>query len=334
MIEANSIFYKKRWQITFYCMDPYGPKFSQREAAKKLKISRGMVQYWINIYQETKTVDDTQVSGRPWATDDKDEKKIDSILSSGKPISTNKIASDLAKKGSNVSVRTIRRRLAQRKVTYGPAKVKPLMNPQSKIKRLHFAKENIDRDWNNVIFTDEVTFSTYSYKRFLWRLPGSKYVVRSVKHPAKLHGWGCLCSKGFGRLYLFTKNLNADMMTEIYKKALIRSADMWFNETNEWVLQEDNDPKHRSNKAKNWKLSENVHILDWPSYSPDLNPIENVWGLLKAKIQENPVYDFISLVKRLKSEWKSLSNEYAQKLAESCSRIMQKVIVTILYIKQ
>lgn len=326
MAETNSIFYKKRWQIIFYCLDPYGPKFSQREAAMKLQISRGMVQYWINIYNNTKAVDDTLVSGRPRVTSEKDEKTIDRMLLSGKAISTKNIRSKLAKKGSKVSVMTIRRRLKERKVTFGPIIVKPLINVQCQEKRLKFANENIDRDWSNVIFTDEVTFSTYTYKKYIWRLPNSKHVVRSVKHPVKLHAWGCFCSKGFGQLYLFTQKLDASLMVEIYKKGLIPSAKLWFNEKSEWTLQEDNDPKHRSKLATNWKLSENVQNLDWPSYSPDLNPIENVWGLMKARLQENPVFDLKSLIKRLNSEWKSLSSVYARKLAESCPRRLKRVI--------
>lgn len=33
-----------------------------------------------------------------------------------------------------------------------------------------------------------------------------------------------------------------------------------------------------------WALDNGVEILDWPPYSPDLNPIENVWSLLKERI--------------------------------------------------
>jgi transposase len=325
-MQADANYYKKRWQIIFYCIDSYGPKFSASEAAKKLKISRGMVDYWINIYKKTGSVNDASVPGRPRTTTKQDEKVIDASLSSGKPISTIKIRASLTKKGSNVSLRTIQRRLRERKVTYGPELVKPLINPEAIKKRLNFAKENLERDWSNVVFTDEVTFSTYTYKKHVWRLPNEKHVIRSVKHPAKLHAWGCFCSKGFGRLFLFTKTLDAQMMVEIYKKALIPSAQLWFKDNSDWILQEDNDPKHKSKLAKDWKNQELIQTLDWPSYSPDLNPIENVWGLLKARLQANPVYNLNSLVVRLQAEWKSLCVPYAQKLAQSCSRRVEGVI--------
>ena len=55
------------------------------------------------------------------------------------------------------------------------------------------------------------------------------------------------------------------------------SAERWFIDKNEdWILQEDNDPKHRSKLCTEWKQQSGIVTLDWPSQSPDANPIENV----------------------------------------------------------
>lgn len=51
---------------------------------------------------------------------------------------------------------------------------------------------------------------------------------------------------------------------------------------------QDNAPTHTAHRVRNWlrefALGTGVDIMDWPPYSPDLNPIENVWALLKEKI--------------------------------------------------
>ena len=114
-------------------------------------------------------------------------------------------------------------------------------------------------------------------------------------------------------------------MISIYENGLLLSAEQFgFDDTSEWWLQEDNDPKHMSNDSKNWKNENNIQLLDCPSYNPDLVPIKNLWSYMNLKVDENKPRTLNELVKNIKKVWSTLSPELARNLSNRMSnKILQ-----------
>ena len=96
---------------------------------------------------------------------------------------------------------------------------------------------------------------------------------------------------------------------------------------NSIILQFDNDPKHRSLKALKFYKENNIKIIDWPSNSPDLNPIENIWAKIKNKICWQEFDNINKLRKRVEKEWDSLTKKNLQIYSNSMNNRIESCLL-------
>lgn len=317
----------KRYEIIFLHQHPEGPKLGLAATAKYVHCSKSTVSYWVQKWGETKDLSDQQKPGRNRITTAKQDLKIVELAKKEIDMTAVDIQREMKKRKVDLSVDTIQRRLREGEGKYMAKLSKPLLTDNHKIKRLQWAKNHKNFDWNRVVFSDESTFRLNQPGRKVWQFPGRRKLFRSVKHPLKINVWGCFSSSGFGELVCFQRNLNADFMITVYERGLLPSIDTIFKgDSVEWVLQEDNDPKHRAKKVTRWKEENDVDVLPWPSMSPDQNPIENVWRLLKIKIAKKKIRSLTGLKIQLTREWNRLPSELATNLVRSMKNRVESLI--------
>ena len=84
------------------------------------------------------------------------------------------------------------------------------------------------------------------------------------------------------------------------------------------IFQQDGAPCHTSVSTGRWLTRHQVTVMDWPPQSPDLNPIENLWAILKHRVNAmRPITSLARLEEATQEAWGAIPQETIRSLVES-----------------
>ncbi len=93
------------------------------------------------------------------------------------------------------------------------------------------------------------------------------------------------------------------------------------------IFMQDGAPCHRSKIVTDFLKKKDIKKLDWPGNNPDLNPIENLWTVLKDKVAEKQPTSIDNFKSAIAEVWvKEITQEYCQNLVHSMPRQIKAVI--------
>ncbi len=106
---------------------------------------------------------------------------------------------------------------------------------------------------------------------------------------------------------------------------MLPSADQIFNDA-DFIFQQDLAPSHTAKSTKSWLNDHGFGVLDWPANSPDLNPIENLWGIVKRKMRHKRSKNSDELKATVKETWTCIPPQQCHKLITSMPHQIEAVI--------
>ncbi len=173
--------------------------------------------------------------------------------------------------GIIISAKAIRNALKKEGLKAAVKKKKPLLSSHHKKQRLDFAKRYQNwtvEDWKRVVWPDKSKINRLGSdgRKWCWKTPGSQLHTNQVTPTVKYGNgsimiWGCMTAKGVGYMCRIDSIMNSEIYKDILNDYLFASVDYYRISRDNFIFQQDNDPKHTSKTAMNWLDHNNIELL-------------------------------------------------------------------------
>lgn len=268
--------------------------------AKLLKLSESTAYDWKNKFDKGIDIFQHQSKNSSAKIDSRTRYEIcREAVRSPKPASSRKLG---AKYG--VSHTTVCGLLRDKGLRYVKEDKEHILTPEEMTIRVDYCRDMLKSNGSKLkrtFFSDEmgIKLSEMNNRGRSWG-PKPK---KKVKTDVKLNCWGAISYNGATSLHIFTGNLNNDIYQDIIEEHAEEMQDIYGNK--KIFFQQDNHPAHGNVSV----LDDfpKIDLLNFPTYSPDLNPIENIWSTLKYRVASDAPGSEKAMIKSLRNNWEQLT---------------------------
>lgn len=311
---------------------------SQRQVATILNVERSNVKYALKRYRETGLYTRRPGSGGVRCTSARDDRFIILEVLRNRFLTAVEIRQRLHQtRGVNVSERTVRRRIEERNLRARRPARGPELERHHRVARLQFAREHSNwtlEQWANVLWTDEcrAALRTPDGRERVYRRRGERFLAITTRQTVSFHGgsvmvWGGISSNARTELVIVEGCLNATRyIEEILQDHVVPYAE--FIGAEYFLLMHDNARAHSAQVVEQYVSDVGIRKLQWPARSPDMNPIEHVWDMLKRRVKRssNPPQNLRELKTTLVAAWEEIPQMDIKNIIHSMPDRMQAVI--------
>jgi len=240
-----------------------------------------------------------------------------------------------------VSNRTIKRVMEEAACFPGIKQKAPALTDEQKRNRVKWAKEHIKwgtEDWKKVMFSDECTIERFGTSGRQYYYSNAEHRQRHAHHfrekkqggGGKIQVWGCITYHGVGDMEWVEGNMEKEHYVDVLRSYVEPSRD-WYNmDPTTFTFQHDNSSVHTAHVIKDYLAKAKIKVLEWPANSPDISPIERVWGYIDWRLNhyEERSKDLDELFGRVEDIWNDLPPDFLHDLYDELPDKMRCLIKT------
>ncbi len=134
-----------------------------------------------------------------------------------------------------------------------------------------------------------------------------------------------ILSNDDGPLCFLRSKVNTAVYQEVLEHFMLPAADQLYGDA-DFIFQQDLAPAHSAKATSTWFKDHGIPVLNWPANSPDLNPIENLWGVVKRKMRYARPNNAEELKATIRATWALITPEQCHRLIDSMPRRIAAVI--------
>jgi hypothetical protein len=214
-------------------------------------------------------------------------------------------------------------------------KKKIMIFPRNQLKRMEFCSQMANYGpafWDTVIWSDETTVRQMPQGRELFiRIHSTQNSGIDAINPQIHSGgfsvmfWGCFSKLGLGPLVALEGTMTAQSYVELLQDTVLPELAA---AGRPMVFMQDNAPCHKARIVMDFLAKNNIETLDWPPQSPDMNPIENLWAIIKARRQKKygTPKTKQDLIDQIFDIWDNIEDSIVENLANSANKRVNEVL--------
>lgn len=310
------------------CVGMLQAGMSQNAVAATVGTSQKTISLLWRRFQTTGSTDDRPRSGRPRVTTPREDRQIRLLHLRNRFLTAVDSAQNAL--GRRISSQTVRNRLKRCGLKARRPYKGTELTDRHKTSRRNWARHHLRfrvQDWSRVLFSDESRFSLKfaDGRTRVWRRRGERFAGCCVTEVDRFGGgsvmvWGGICGGNRTRLVV----VNGTLTSQRYRDEILSPVVLPYLRTNGpgLTFQQDNATAHTARATREFLNQNNVDMLDWPSKSPDLSPIEHVWDELgrRVRMRRPQPQNLLQLATALEEEWNNIPGHVIQRYVSSMRR--------------